>query len=136
MSYLDAPGLLGGERPCGLPIPGSASTVLNALPLPHVYGNVVMNGTFMTGGTLAVMERFDPVAMLAAIGRHRVTVFDGVPTMYAMMLADPSLPGADLSSLRACSVGGQLPRSVLFVPDLPKTSTGKVMRGELRTLDA
>jgi long-chain acyl-CoA synthetase len=81
--------------------------MLNALPLPHVYGNVVMNGTFMTGGTLAVMERFDPAAMLAAIGRHRVTVFDGVPTMYAMMLADPSLAGADLSSLRVCSVGGQ-----------------------------
>src|SRR5262249_2556916 len=37
----------------------------------------------------------------------RVTVFDGVPTMYAMMLADPSLPGADLSSLRICTVGGQ-----------------------------
>ena len=81
--------------------------LLNALPLPHVYGNVVMNGTFMTGGTLVVMERFDAAAMLAAIGHHRVTVFDGVPTMYAMMLADPSLPGADLSSLRVCSVGGQ-----------------------------
>jgi long-chain acyl-CoA synthetase len=31
-----------------------------------------------------------------------------VPTMYAMMLADPSLPGADLSSLRMCAVGGQM----------------------------
>jgi long-chain acyl-CoA synthetase len=29
----------------------------------------------------------------------------------------------------------KLPRSVRFVPDLPKTSTGKVMRRELRTLD-
>ena len=81
--------------------------LLNALPLPHVYGNVVMNGTFMTGSTLVVMERFDAAATLAAIGSHRVTVFDGVPTMYAMMLADRSLPGADLSSLRVCSVGGQ-----------------------------
>src|ERR1700733_740912 len=26
--------------------------ILNALPLPHVYGNVVMNGTFMAGATL------------------------------------------------------------------------------------
>ncbi len=81
--------------------------MLNALPLPHVYGNVVMNGTFMTGATLVMMERFDPAHALAAIQRHRATVFDGVPTMYAMMLADPSLPRADLSSLRACSVGGQ-----------------------------
>jgi long-chain acyl-CoA synthetase len=81
--------------------------MLNALPLPHVYGNVIMNGTFMVGATLVMMERFDPAVTLAEIHRHRATVFDGVPTMYAMMLADPSLPGADLSSLRVCTVGGQ-----------------------------
>jgi long-chain acyl-CoA synthetase len=81
--------------------------MLNALPLPHVYGNVVMNGTFMAGATLVMMERFDAATALAEIQRHHVTVFDGVPTMYAMMLADPSLPGADLSSLRICAVGGQ-----------------------------
>jgi long-chain acyl-CoA synthetase len=81
--------------------------MLNALPLPHVYGNVVMNGTFMTGATLVMMERFDAAAALAEIQRHRATVFDGVPTMYAMMLADPSIPGIDLSSLRVCAVGGQ-----------------------------
>jgi long-chain acyl-CoA synthetase len=81
--------------------------MLNALPLPHVYGNVVMNGTFMVGATLVMMERFDPAVALAEIQRHRATVFDGVPTMYAMMLADPSLPGTDLSSLRICTVGGQ-----------------------------
>jgi long-chain acyl-CoA synthetase len=81
--------------------------MLNALPLPHVYGNVIMNGTFMVGATLVMMERFDPAVSLAEIQRYRATVFDGVPTMYAMMLADPSLPGADLSSLRICTVGGQ-----------------------------
>ena len=81
--------------------------MLNALPLPHVYGNVVMNGTFMAGATLVMMERFDPAVTLAEVQRHRATVFDGVPTMYAMMLADPSLPGTDLSSLRICTVGGQ-----------------------------
>jgi long-chain acyl-CoA synthetase len=81
--------------------------MLNALPLPHVYGNIVMNGTFMAGATLVMMERFDAAVALAQIARHRVTVFDGVPTMYAMMLADPCLPGADLSSLRICAVGGQ-----------------------------
>jgi long-chain acyl-CoA synthetase len=81
--------------------------MLNALPLPHVYGNIVMNGTFMTGATLVMMERFDPAQALSEIQRHQVTVFDGVPTMYAMMLADPALPGTDLASLRICAVGGQ-----------------------------
>lgn len=54
-----------------------------------------------------MLERFDPAAALEQIRRHRATVFDGVPTMYAMMLAEPSLAGADLSSLRICAVGGQ-----------------------------
>ena len=81
--------------------------MLNALPLPHVYGNVVMNGTLMAGATLVMLERFDPATALAAMARHRATVFDGVPTMYAMMLADPSLSATDLSSLRMCAVGGQ-----------------------------
>ena len=81
--------------------------MLNALPLPHVYGNIVMNGTFMVGATLVLMERFDAAQALAGIQRHRATVFDGVPTMYMMMLADPSWPGTDLSSLRLCAVGGQ-----------------------------
>jgi len=81
--------------------------MLNALPLPHVYGNIVMNGTFMAGATLVLLERFDPALALAQLERHRVTVFDGVPTMYAMMLADPALAGTDLSSLRVCAVGGQ-----------------------------
>ena len=81
--------------------------MLNALPLPHVYGNIIMNGTFMARATLVMMERFDAATALAQIQRYRATVFDGVPTMYAMMLADPSLPGTDLSSLRLCAVGGQ-----------------------------
>jgi long-chain acyl-CoA synthetase len=29
----------------------------------------------------------------------------------------------------------KVPRAVQFVPDLPKTSTGKIMRRELRKLD-
>ena len=61
----------------------------------------------MVGATLVMMERFDPAVALAEIQRQHATVFDGVPTMYAMMLADPSMPGTDLSSLRICAVGGQ-----------------------------
>jgi long-chain acyl-CoA synthetase len=80
---------------------------INALPLPHVYGSVIMNGALMSGATLVMHERFDPARMLAGIQDHQASCFDGVPTMFMMMLADPSVAGADLSSLRVCSVGGQ-----------------------------
>ncbi|GAA4797011.1 long-chain fatty acid--CoA ligase [Actinomycetospora chlora] len=81
--------------------------VVTALPAPHVYGNVVINGTFLAGGTVVLMERFDAGAALRLIGEHRATLFEGVPAMYAMLLAHPDLAGADLSSLTRCTVGGQ-----------------------------
>jgi long-chain acyl-CoA synthetase len=81
--------------------------VVTALPAPHVYGNVVINGTFLAGGTVVLMERFAPGEALRLIGEHRATLFEGVPAMYAMLLADPGLADADLSSLTRCTVGGQ-----------------------------
>jgi len=67
----------------------------------------VMAGLTRAVPTLRRVISFDPAVALAEIQRQHATVFDGVPTMYAMMLADPSMPGADLSSLRICAVGGQ-----------------------------
>ena len=81
--------------------------VYSALPLPHVYGNVVMNACFLTGASLFLPDRFDAAAALKAIAEERITLFEGVPTMYYQMLAQPALDDADLSSLTRCTVGGQ-----------------------------
>jgi long-chain acyl-CoA synthetase len=53
------------------------------------------------------MERFDPGEALGLIAEHRATMFEGVPTMYAMMLVRPDVDSHDLSSLTRCTVGGQ-----------------------------
>ena len=84
-----------------------ADRVLSALPFPHVYGNIVMNSSLLAGCHLHVMDRFDAVTALAAIGKHRITLFEGVPTMYYQMLACVEATQADLSSLNRCTVGGQ-----------------------------
>jgi Acyl-CoA synthetases (AMP-forming)/AMP-acid ligases II len=81
--------------------------VVTALPAPHVYGNVVINGTFLAGGRVVLMDRFTTGEALRLIGEHRATLFEGVPAMYAMMLADPAIETADMSSLTRCTVGGQ-----------------------------
>jgi long-chain acyl-CoA synthetase len=81
--------------------------ICSALPCPHVYGNVVMNSAFLTGATLVLHARFDPAAALASIEQHRVTLFEGVPTMYFYLLAAPELSRHDLSSLTRLTVGGQ-----------------------------
>ncbi|SIR76314.1 class I adenylate-forming enzyme family protein [Williamsia sterculiae] len=81
--------------------------ILSALPAAHVYGNVAINGTFLAGGTVVLMERFDPVAALHLMQLHRVTVFEGVPAMYSMLLATDDLSAVDLSAIRVSTVGGQ-----------------------------
>lgn len=81
--------------------------VWSALPFPHVYGNVVMNAGFLTGARLFAPARFDAGQALADISAERITLFEGVPTMYYQMLAHPDLAGADLTSLTRCTVGGQ-----------------------------
>jgi len=86
---------------------GGEDIVVTALPLPHVYGCVVMNSTLLSGGTLVLHSRFEEAAVLESIARYRANRFDGVPTMYYYLLNSPDLGRADLSSLRMCTVGGQ-----------------------------
>jgi len=81
--------------------------VVTALPAPHVYGSVVIHSTFMAGGRVVLQERFDADDMLRAVERYGATMVEGVPAMFAMMLASPLLGDVDLSSLTRCTVGGQ-----------------------------
>jgi long-chain acyl-CoA synthetase len=85
----------------------SADTVVTALPCAHVYGNVVMNGAFLYGMTLVLLERFNEAEALNAIQHYKATMFEGVPTMYMYLLNYRELENYDLSSLTRCTVGGQ-----------------------------
>jgi long-chain acyl-CoA synthetase len=69
------------------------------LPLFHVFGqNFIMNAGFEAGATLALFRRFVPEAVLAAIGRDRITKFFAVPTIYIGLL-NTDLGRYDLSSI-------------------------------------
>lgn len=81
--------------------------VVTSLPTAHVYGNVVMNGTFLTGGTLVVIERFKEEDVFEAIGTNRATMFEGVPAMYIMLLNHAGVNRCDFTTMKKCTVGGQ-----------------------------
>jgi long-chain acyl-CoA synthetase len=59
-----------------------------------------------SGASLALIERFDPGRVLELIAAQRVTIFEGVPTMYAALLHHPERAGFDVSTLRLCVSGG------------------------------
>ncbi|MGH3463216.1 MAG: long-chain-fatty-acid--CoA ligase [Kribbellaceae bacterium] len=94
---------------------GPDDVVMGCLPLFHVFGmGCGMNASIANGATLTLIPRFDPAKALAVIGRDRVTVFEGVPTMYSAMLGVPDRESYDVSTLRTCVSGGAaLPVEVL-----------------------
>jgi long-chain acyl-CoA synthetase len=81
--------------------------LLGALPLFHSFGQTcAMNAGVGIGAMVTLLPRFDPDKALEIIERDRVTVFQGVPTMYNAMLHSGSADGADTSTLRLCISGG------------------------------
>jgi long-chain acyl-CoA synthetase len=81
--------------------------LLGALPLFHSFGQTCgLNGAVSVGACLSMIPRFDPAKALEIIERDKVTVFQGVPTMYHAMLNCEKREDADVSSLRACMSGG------------------------------
>jgi long-chain acyl-CoA synthetase len=89
--------------------------VLGALPLFHSFGQTCgLNSCIAAGGTLTLIPRFDPDKALEIIARDRVTIFEGVPTMYVAMLHADGADSADTSTLRLCVSGGSaMPGEVL-----------------------
>jgi long-chain acyl-CoA synthetase len=80
---------------------------LVALPLFHVFAlSSIMNTCVLLGGTMTLVPRFDPVAVLETMQRDRVTVFMGVPTMFIALLQAAAGGDHDLSSLRVTVSGG------------------------------
>jgi long-chain acyl-CoA synthetase len=81
--------------------------LLGALPLFHSFGQTcTMNVAINARATVSLIPRFDPVKALEILERDRITIFEGVPTMYNAMLAVPDRDRYDLSSLRVCVSGG------------------------------
>jgi long-chain acyl-CoA synthetase len=73
------------------------------LPMGYHYGlTTATSATLQSGGKAVLMRRFHPREVLEALVQHRATVFQGVPTMFAMMLeyAEQNDVDLDLSFMR------------------------------------
>jgi fatty-acyl-CoA synthase len=80
---------------------------LDVFPLFHAGGLFTyLTSQIVFGNTTILVKQFDAAHVLDLIERERVTVFAGVPTMYALLAQAPNWASADLSSLRFCTSGG------------------------------
>ena len=95
------------RRPTLDPDPTADDVIMGCLPLFHVFGLTCgLNAAVIAGACLTLIPRFDAGKALEVVARDKVTVFEGVPTMYAGMLHHADADSADMSSLRTCITGG------------------------------
>jgi len=89
--------------------------IMGCLPLFHVFGLTCgLNAAVAAASTLTLLPRFDAAKALDIIQRDRVTIFEGVPTMYAGILHLPEADPAAAATLRVCISGGAaLPVEIL-----------------------
>ena len=96
------------------PVTGT-DRVLLTIPMSHAYGLSGLWQVAATGATAVLLDKFTVDSALRLCQEHRVTVFIGVPAMYAALTA----AGADrlgeaLATLRLCTSGAApLPAATL-----------------------
>jgi benzoate-CoA ligase len=92
-----------------------SDVVLSAAKLFFAYGlGNSLTFPLAVGATAVLMaERPTPASIGARLRARRPTVFSGVPTLFASLLASDELPAAQESSLRLCNSAGEaLPEDI------------------------
>jgi fatty-acyl-CoA synthase len=94
----------------------SSSSCLTVLPVWHVAGlNLFANPVLFAGGTVLVMQAFDPATALDLLTRDTdpVTHFCGVPANYQFMQALPGFAAAPLRDFWAGVGGSPVPAALV-----------------------
>lgn len=103
------------------------------LPLFHATAQTAqMNAYLHLGGTLVLLPRFDPVALLSAMSRDRVTQWVGVPTMYWSLLRYVRQQGVDVSAVASTlrlAVSGGAPMPVELIREFEQTFGVRIVEG-------
>ena len=117
----DTPGRLFGVR--------DDDVILTVLPLFHVFGlSSILDVCVRFAATMSLVPRFEPTKVLEVIARDRVTVFEGVPTMYIALLNQPDRDRYDTSSLRV-GVSGGAPIPAEVIDEVERTFGIVVLEG-------
>lgn len=74
---------------------------LAQLPLSHGFGMMMAAIALCSGGRLVVVERFSPSETLRLVAQHGITVINGTPSHFRLLLDRLDHVDADVSSLRS-----------------------------------
>jgi acyl-CoA synthetase (AMP-forming)/AMP-acid ligase II len=79
------------------------------LPISHIVGISLLTMTLMVGGTVRLVAKYDPAALVEAMAEEGITILNGVPATYQRLLEyrrNAGLPKLDRGRLRLIAVAG------------------------------
>lgn len=85
---------------------GPDDAVIQATPAFHAAVNALAIPLLHAGGRVIIQHHFDPAEYLHLVEATRPTILFLVPTMYAMLAAEPAFAHTDFSSVRWAISGG------------------------------
>jgi long-chain acyl-CoA synthetase len=102
---------------------------LSILPFFHVYGlTAALICPTALAATALPLPRYVPHDVLAAIKKHRPTIFPGAPSVYVSLMQQKNLPSYDLKSLKLC-VSGSAPLSVEHFKRFQELTGARITEG-------
>jgi long-chain acyl-CoA synthetase len=95
------------EQSMSVPDRTSADDVVyGVLPLFHIFGlNVVLGATLTAGGTILLVQRFDPATAVESFAQRGVTVVPGAPPMWVAFSHFDELPSDSFRTVRLALSG-------------------------------
>ncbi len=85
----------------------TADRMMIQVPMFHCFGMVLSMTNCMThGATICPMPYFSPKSSLACINDEKITMFNGVPTMFIAMFAHADFAKTDFSHIRTGIMAG------------------------------
>jgi long-chain acyl-CoA synthetase len=85
---------------------GPDDVTYGVIPLFHIFGlNVVLGTTLQAGGTLVLVQRFDPDTALESIRARGVTVVPGAPSMWVAFSHFEEAPADAFATVRVAYSG-------------------------------
>ncbi len=102
---------------------------LGVLPFFHSFGlTTVMNYCIWMGATDVLIPRPEPLAILEAVQKYKVSFFPAVPTMYVGLLNHPKISKFDISSIEGC-FSGAAPLPVEVIKEFESKTGAQICEG-------
>ncbi len=102
------------------------------LPMYHIFGFVNLSSTIFVGGSIRMLDKFDPQVLLKSFEDPSMTLFCGVPSIYKMLMTQDNVESFKVSAKNRYFISGAGP----LPPETEAALNTRLLRGNGRTCQA